>query len=65
MRVSMGRPRRPGTMEGYAMSRTTFSIFAGTPYPSYLRGGGAYESTDAKKLAIYARELDDLHHNFM
>ena len=38
MCVSMGRPRRPGTMEGYAMSRTTFSIFAGTPYPSYLGG---------------------------
>lgn len=40
-------------------------FFGGTPYPSYLGGGGLSESTDAKKLAILERELDDLHHNFM
>jgi len=38
MRVWMGRRRGLGTIEAYAISRTTFSIFAGTPHPSYLGG---------------------------
>lgn len=65
IRVSMGRRRRPGTMEDYALPKTENAIFGGTPYPSYLGGGGLSESTDTKKLAILERELDDLHHNFM
>jgi hypothetical protein len=39
--------------------------FLGYPLPIIFRGGGLSESTDTKKLAIFARELDDLHHNFM
>lgn len=40
-------------------------LFLGYPLPIIFRGGGLSESTDAKKLAILERELDDLHHNFM
>lgn len=40
-------------------------LFLRYPLPIIFRGGGLSESTDAKKLAILGRELDDLHHNFM
>jgi hypothetical protein len=38
IRVSMGRRRRPGTMEDYALPKTENAIFGVPPYPSYLGG---------------------------
>lgn len=65
-----GYASRWGAVDDPVPWRTMHSLklkmpFLGYPLPIIFRGGGLSESTDTKKLAIFARELDDLNHNFM